>query len=152
MVARQNIASSRFRHWRSHRDLSAYSFASRPGARQHAIDPDAGLHTLSIFSARLSRKPRRNVDVGAGCGWHRAALRGARDGRATHVDFFEIDPDRASEDRREGDVDLVAGLLTVRYSSWKGLIGTPKSPLQRIGSDAADYQPPIPLDDDPGGA
>jgi integrase len=30
-----------------------------------------------------------------------------------------------------GDVDLVAGLLTVRRSSWKGLIGTPKSGKER---------------------
>jgi integrase len=30
-----------------------------------------------------------------------------------------------------GDVDLVAGLLTVRRSSWKGVIGTPKSSRER---------------------
>jgi integrase len=30
-----------------------------------------------------------------------------------------------------GDVDLVAGLLTVRRSSWKGVIGTPKSGRER---------------------
>lgn len=30
-----------------------------------------------------------------------------------------------------GDVDLVAGLLTARRSSWKGLIGTPKSGKER---------------------
>jgi integrase len=30
-----------------------------------------------------------------------------------------------------GDVDLVAGLLTVRRSSWKGVIGTPKSGKER---------------------
>ena len=30
-----------------------------------------------------------------------------------------------------GDVDLVAGLLTVRRSSWKGVIGTPKRGRER---------------------
>jgi len=30
-----------------------------------------------------------------------------------------------------GDVDLVAGVLTVRRSSWQGLIGTPKSGRER---------------------
>lgn len=30
-----------------------------------------------------------------------------------------------------GDVDLVAGVLTVRRSSWKGVIGTPKSGRER---------------------
>ncbi len=30
-----------------------------------------------------------------------------------------------------GDVDLVAGALTVRRSSWKGQVGTPKSGRER---------------------